>query len=147
MAPILAALIEPYLPHIAPLPQLRKEAVLIPIPLHPKRLRERGFNQSLEIAKVLSEYTGIPLAEVLIRKKSTWSQAELPHEMRQENVEEAFALKDLSTYSGSIKSNYLLLIDDVTTTGSTLRAAASAFAKASADKPGKQIWGATVARG
>lgn len=142
LAPVLAGLVAPKLAAIAPLAQLRAEAVLIPIPLHRRRLRQRGFNQSLVIAQALSEQTGVPIADILMRKHATLAQAQLPHELRAENVEDAFEL------SGSIPNKkYLLILDDVSTTGSTLLAAASAFAQALADKQGKQVWGVTVARG
>lgn len=147
LAPVLASLLVPKLSAIAPVAQLQKEAVLIPIPLHKRRLRQRGFNQSLAIAQTLSAQTGIPVADILTRKRATLAQAMLPHELRAENVEDAFQLKDPSTGSGSIKSKYLLLIDDVSTTGSTLLAAAFTFAETTVDKQTKQIWGVTVARG
>lgn len=144
VAPMSASLIAPALGLIAPLSSLQAEAVLIPIPLHPRRFRQRGFNQSGEIAASLSDQTGIPVADVLMRERATMSQTELPHEMREENMKEAFALKgDLPV------KRYFLVLDDVTTTGSTLSTAASVFAKATMDRQVKapQIWGVTVARG
>lgn len=145
LVPTLSALIEPYLPLVAPLSQLQQEAVLVPIPLHKRRLRERGFNQSLELARMLSEYTGIPIAEVLTREKSTLSQAELPHEMRQQNMAGAFSLLRPEGFAGqALKARrYFLLIDDVITTGSTLQAAAESLKDAGAE----QVWGVSVARG
>lgn len=138
LAPVLASLLAPKLAAIAPLAQLQKEAVLIPIPLHKRRLRQRGFNQSLEIAKALSAQTGIPVADILTRKRATLAQAMLPHEMRQENVEDAFVL------SGPLPNKkYLLILDDVSTTGSTLSAAATVLR----ENYGGDIWGVTVARG
>lgn len=133
----LSALLADVLPLIAPLPALAKQAVLVPIPLHSRRLRQRGFNQSLEIAEALSQQTGIPVAHGLVKAKVTWAQTDLPHDMRQENVAEAFALKETLP-----NKRYILLVDDVTTTGSTLMAAAHVLKTAT-----NQIWGVTVARG
>lgn len=124
---------------IAPLADLQKQAALVPIPLYKRRLRKRGFNQSEELASVLSEYTGIPVFNVLVRTKSTWTQTRLPPEMRQENTKGAFALNTEKLP----QKKFWILVDDVTTTGSTLSAAAEALRQVQ----GKQVWGVTVARG
>ncbi len=124
---------------VAPLAQLRDQAMLVPIPLHKRRLRQRGFNQSQELAAVLEEYTGIPVLEVLVRRRATWTQTRLPPELRQENTSDAFALK----ISSLPDKRYWLLVDDVTTTGATLAAAAEPLKAAGA----KEVWGVTVARG
>lgn len=141
--PTLAALLAPYLSLIAPLPRLVQEAVLIPIPLHPRRQRERGFNQSLEITLALSEQLGIPFSELLQRVRATASQAELPHELRGKNVSEAFEISENSKAEVFLSKKYLILIDDVATTGSTLLSAAAVLKKHSL----AQIWAATIARG
>ncbi|MFH1353746.1 MAG: hypothetical protein ABIH36_00485 [bacterium] len=124
---------------IAPLAQLQEQATLVPIPLHKRRLRQRGFNQSEELAAVLEEYTGIPVLDVLVRKKATWTQTKLPPELRQENTKGAFALGMNELPS----KRYWLLVDDVTTTGSTLSDAAMPLRQADAN----QVWGVTAARG
>lgn len=126
---------------VAPLVQLQDQAALVPIPLHRRRLRQRGFNQSQELAKVLEEYTGIPILDVLVRSKATWTQTKLPPEMRQENTKGAFALNTEKLPD----KKFWLLIDDVTTTGSTLSAAAEALRQAQGKE--LQVWGVTVARG
>lgn len=124
---------------VSPLAQLRDQAALVPIPLHRRRMRQRGFNQSWELAAVLKEYTGIPILDVLVRERATWTQTKLPPELRQENTSDAFALK----ISSLPDKRYWLLIDDVTTTGATLAAAAEPLKAAGA----KEVWGVTVARG
>lgn len=91
---------------------------IIPIPLHPDRLRERGFNQSAEIARVIAKTLKIQLdTSSLVRTRTTPPQAELPMKERKRNIRGAFeCLNDLA-------EQRLLLIDDVMTTGATLREA------------------------
>lgn len=137
VAPFLAHWLAPLLPMVAPLPALQRQAAIVPIALHRRRLRARGFNQSLEIAAALSAQTGIRVADILARRRATWSQAELPHDMRERNVAQAF---EASTRLPRAK--YILLLDDVTTTGATLASAASVLKGAT-----QEIWGITVARG
>ena len=140
LADPLARLVMPRLNIIAPLTQLQKEAVLIPVPLHKRRLRQRGFNQSLEIARVIERYTGIFVMDVLARQKSTWTQTKLPAELRERNMRDAFTLKE----NAELEDRRLfLIVDDVATTGSTLFAAA----KPLKDIGAKAIWGVAVARG
>lgn len=89
--------------------------VIIPIPLHPKRLQERGFNQSIEIAKPITSLLNRPLlTDVSLRIKPTLAQATLPKKMRQQNMKNAFKIK------GSFKNLQVAVIDDVITTGSTI---------------------------
>ena len=93
------------------------------MPLHPARLRARGFNQSLEIARPLGRALGIPVApDGLIRTRATPPQAELPLKERARNVRGAFE------YRGELAGQRVLLVDDVMTTGSTLREAARILA-------------------
>jgi len=95
----------------APRPQ-----ALVPVPLHRSRLRERGYDQALELAKTVSRSTGVPLcASILRRTRGTARQSELDLSARQRNLRGAFALTstDLPTH--------VALIDDVMTTGATLR--------------------------
>jgi ComF family protein len=100
-----------------PLPTL-----LIPVPLHPQRLKERGFNQALEIARPLSQHLRLPLETAgLKRLKNTAPQMHLVAEKRKQNLENAFI------YMGNLRGKSVALMDDVMTTGSTLRAAALAL--------------------
>ena len=99
-------------------PSVQKYDLLIPLPLHTDRLCQRGFNQSAEIARRLSKMLGLPLdSSSLIRTRATTPQAELALKERARNVRGAFECqRDLS-------GQRLLLVDDVMTTGATLREA------------------------
>lgn len=142
LAPLLATWLGPPLALIAPLPVLREQAAILPIPLHTRRRRERGFNQSWEIAQAVSRQTGISVYDVWQRQRATASQAELPHGLREENVAEAFKLKPHFAKATRGKK-YFLILDDVITTGATLLAAAQVLKIAGAP----QVWGVSVARG
>jgi ComF family protein len=92
--------------------------LLIPMPLHPDRLCERGFNQAAEIARRISLNTGQQLTtETLTRSRATKPQAELPMKERSRNVRGAFECNT------DLNGKRVLLIDDVMTTGATLREA------------------------
>lgn len=103
--------------------------VVTAVPLHPVRLRERGYNQSAEIARHFASITGRDYKDnLIVRKKYTLSQTKLNKQERIQNVSGAFIVtKDLS-------GKNLLLIDDVITTGSTLNSCASAIRKAGASR-------------
>lgn len=142
-APALARLLLPRLLAIAPWPELRARAVLVPIPLHRRRQVERGFNQSGLLADSLARETGIPAWEALVRQRATWSQSHLPAGLRAVNIRDAFVLAPQpSVYAPSARP-LLILVDDVTTSGSTLAAAARPLAEAG----WRTIWGLTCARG
>jgi ComF family protein len=115
MAQPLAELLNAYLEQ-HPLPA---DAV-IPVPLHRKRLRERGFNQSELLARQLSRQSGLPvLTEGLARGRHTQQQAHLDMQGRQENVRDAFV------WCGpTAPPDRVLLLDDVLTTGATIGACA-----------------------
>ena len=106
------------------------------VPLHKKRHAERGFNQSEFIAQVVSRAIGKPVSDMLIRHRNTEHQARLNREKRLVNVKDAFA--SISAIGGRV-----LLVDDVYTTGSTMRECANALLKAGADK----VFGFSLARG
>lgn len=97
---------------------------MIPVPLHPKRLLSRGYNQATEVAKIIAKHQHRPLLEnLLIRSKATQMQAELKEKQRQANVAGAFSCPQ------TIDHPDVLLIDDVMTTGQTLRACAKTLKK------------------
>jgi ComF family protein len=102
--------------------------LLAPIPLHPKRERERGFNQSALLARSLARTRQLPVGEGLLRRtRYTTPQIELGPAERAENVRDAFAAA-----SGKLQGRHVLLVDDVFTTGATMAAAAEALLAAGA---------------
>jgi ComF family protein len=104
----------------------RERTALVPVPLSRQRLRERGFNQSALIARALEDRWQIPAwTDVLDRVTSTRSQTRLTPGERQGNVAGAFSVP-LEARS-KIRGAHLILVDDVVTTGATLRASASAL--------------------
>lgn len=95
--------------------------LLIPMPLHPKRLKERGFNQSLEIAKTISKQLNIKLDyTACIRTKYSQPQASLPLKQRANNIKDAFKC------TKPLTGLRIALIDDVMTTGASMNALAKA---------------------
>jgi ComF family protein len=99
---------------------------LLPVPLHPSRLRERGYNQALELARPLARALGVPLrTDLLQRVRATSAQSELDAVERRRNLRGAFAVAkevDLPTH--------IAIIDDVMTTGTTLRECARTLLRA-----------------
>jgi ComF family protein len=95
--------------------------IVVPIPLHPEKLASRGFNQAELIARRFCQVTGSKLDLSLQRTRSTVAQFGLSKSARQENVAGAFALADSTLKPGCT----VLLIDDIYTTGATVRSAAS----------------------
>jgi len=103
---------------------IRAPQVLIPVPLHPNRLRQRGFNQAWLIAHRLSKILNIPLDDTsLIRVVDTVPQADLSGKQRRENCHNAFKLSD------SVSYQRVALIDDVVTTGTTVDEIARLFSQ------------------
>ena len=113
--------------------------VLVPVPLHPRRLRERGYNQSALLARELGKVTGLPVSDnVLVRTVNTSPQARAASvAARRRNVAGSFASRDRQLEGLSV-----LLIDDVATTGSTLNDCARALKAGGA----VSVWGLTLAR-
>lgn len=112
--------------------------LLIPVPLHKSRHRERGFNQSEIVAEEISKITGLSaLKNVLKRKKNTKDQTNLTPKQREENVRGAFVVTDPEMINGK----NIILVDDVITTGATLNECARMLKQAGAEK----IFGMTIA--
>jgi len=113
--------------------------VLIPVPLHPKRLRERGYNQSSLLAKELGKLTSLPVVDdCLIRQRHAPPQARSSTvEERRSNVAGAFVCRD-----HRLQNKQVLLIDDVSTSGATLDACAAALKATGATS----VWGLVLAR-
>ncbi len=100
--------------------QLPPPTALVAVPLHRVRERKRGFNQSVEVARIAARKMGIPLLFPLERVRFTLSQTRLDRSARMENLRNAFALRQ----NADLRDHHLILIDDVLTTGSTLSACA-----------------------
>lgn len=113
--------------------------VLIPVPLHQRRLRERGYNQSSLLARELGKLASLPVLEgCLIRRLYASPQARTGNvEERRNNVTNAFICRDRR-----VEDRQILLIDDVSTSGATLDACASALR----DGGATSVWGLTLAR-
>ncbi len=148
LAKILADLIIHQLKTVEKLPSLFKKHnrklspanfILVPLPLTKRKQRKRGFNQAQEIAKELSNFLKIPVANnVLLKIKETLPQVALSKEERIKNVKGAFFCKK----SDKVKGKTIFLVDDVFTTGSTMEECARLLKEAGA----KEIWGITAAR-
>jgi len=113
--------------------------VLIPVPLHQKRLRQRGYNQSRLLAKELGKLINLPVMDNrLIRQHNTPPQARTATvNERRKNVADAF-----TCVGENIRNKQVLVIDDVSTSGATLDACAQALKAAGA----VSVWGLTLAR-
>jgi len=131
----LAALLNDYLVVEASIPC----EVLVPVPLHGKRIKERGYNQSALLATELSKLTGFPVNDsCLIRSRYNVPQAKTRNvEERRQNVIGIFTCQNKD-----LRGKKVLLIDDVTTSGATLNACASILKTFGA----ASVWGLTLAR-
>jgi ComF family protein len=98
-----------------PLP-LDRPGLILPVPLHRQRLRERGYNQALELARPIAHALSVPLRhDVLVRHRASVPQTELDARTRRRNVRKAFALKLTKALPA-----HVVIVDDVMTTGATL---------------------------
>jgi ComF family protein len=127
-ARLLGMLLASHIEKTAELPEL-----IIPVPLHTQRYRERGFNQSVEISKTLSRLLNIPLnTKSCIRNRNTPHQIDLPAKLRHNNIKNAFRVIH------PIKQQHIALVDDVMTTGSTVNEIAKVLKKSGVSRV--DIW-------
>lgn len=117
--------------------------LLCPVPLSKQRLAERGFNQSLEIAKIMSSRLQIPLAsDLLIRTKNTPPQSSLAHELRIKNVRNAFIIRP--DMIDLVAGKHIGIVDDVLTTGATVNELAKLLKRFGAHKVSNLIFARTT---
>jgi ComF family protein len=121
-------------------PLLSEADCVVPVPLHRRRERARGFNQARELARRL----GPPVIDALVRATYTVPQVELPADRRQANVRGAFRMRRpvFSRRGTRVKGLRVLVVDDVSTTGSTLDACAAVLKEAGA----AEVYALTAAR-
>ncbi len=132
LAPLLASFAQDWLKNIC-------EMTMVPVPLHPRKLRQRGFNQSLVLAEEMASILNIELEYLSFRRtKDTKSQTGLNMDERRKNVKNAFELIDRRHY----KERTVILVDDVATTGSTINECARTLKKAGCEK----VYGLVLAR-
>ncbi|HEU4724753.1 MAG TPA: ComF family protein [Candidatus Eisenbacteria bacterium] len=105
-----------------------REALLVPIPLHPARRASRGYDQAHLLAAALGRWWGVPVAPLLERRVETRPQARLDAEARRTNLDGAFRL--VTGADALARGRPLWIVDDVVTTGATLLAAAQALEEA-----------------
>lgn len=115
---------------------MEKKPAVQPISLHWKRKNWRGFNQSEMIARVIKKKLSLEMVDVLERKKETRSQVGLNREDRRQNIKNAFEVKRIEL------PERILLVDDVWTTGSTMKAGFKILKKSGV----KEVWGLSLAR-
>ena len=112
-------------------------AVLVPVPVHPQRLRERGYNQAALLAAGLSRSGGLPIEDLLVRRRATTRQHRLDRAARLRNLRDAFAVRPDARAPPAV-----ILIDDILTTSATLEACAGALCDAGV----AHVFGFAVAR-
>ena len=101
--------------------------LIVPIPLHHSKERQRGFNQSEVLAGIVAKYLELPVSKLLTRAKKTKSQIDLPQELRTENMKDAFQINKSEL---PLTNQSVILVDDVYTSGATVREAAKILRKA-----------------
>ena len=118
--------------------EIWENSVLIPVPLDKKKIKDRGYNQSEELAKELSKILQVPVVTNLIKIKQTKPQMESTKLERENNLLGAFLTKNPEELSGK----KIFLVDDVYTTGSTMEECAKTLKQIGA----KTVWGVAIAR-
>lgn len=106
--------------------------LVVPVPVHANRERQRGYDQAALIAAVAARELRLPVARALERGRATIAQFELGRDQRAANVAGAFRVRDGAEAAAAVRGRWILLVDDVVTTGSTLAACATALERAGA---------------
>lgn len=115
------------------------KSLLVPVPLHSSRMKWRGYNQSALLAQGMGKRLSMDVSDCLKRVKKTQTQVGLSQAKRLDNMKDAFMLKK----SFPPQYSQIFLVDDVVTSGATLREAAKVFKKAGVEN----VWGITLAHG
>ena len=115
LADPLGLLLVNYLSHI-PSINMQEIDAIVPVPLHQRRLKERGFNQVALVAQIMQKYFEVPVLPALERIKDTEAQFDLAREERFHNIKEAFRVN----HNHSVAAKRDLLLDDIYTTGATI---------------------------
>lgn len=116
--------------------------LIVPVPVHAERARQRGYDQAALLAEVVGARLGLPTASILERHRRTIAQFDLDRSHRGSNVSGAFRLRPGTTAQATVRGRWVVLVDDVTTTGATLAACAEALVAEGA----LAVSGLTVAR-
>ena len=128
LVPVLAGVLAEHVEHCS----AGTVDALLPVPLHASKLRQRGFNQAMELARPLARRFGLPIMHQLERSRATEAQSSLHADERQQNVRNAFRIKQPFSY------RRVAIVDDVMTTGSTVNEIARLLAMAGVEEI--QIW-------
>lgn len=139
LASLISNTLHHYFPHLLHYWQSNSYQFL-PLPLHPRRQNWRGFNQSRLIADHLSPLLGLSVVDILARSKNTLPQSQLGDKrLRPTNLQNAFVLKNEVVLNVKSTNDKYIILDDVYTTGSTIRSAISALPSTSS------VWVLTLA--
>jgi ComF family protein len=130
-------LAEAALPAFRAFVEMTNAAALVPVPVHPERQRQRGYNQATLLARELARATRASVAEILVRRRPTTQQHRLDRAARLRNLRDAFALE-----ADARPPPTALLLDDILTTSATMEACAAVLRAAGASR----VWGFAVAR-
>lgn len=121
---------------------VQDSVLLVPIPLHPTKFRKRGYNQSALLAQGLAMRLSLPVYDCLICVKQTKPQVSFSKDDRKANMADAFMVKP-EARNLATKYKTVILVDDVVTSGATLKEAATVLKKANF----VHVWGITLAHG
>jgi competence protein ComFC len=120
---------------------MKHDSFFLPIPLHAEKIRKRGYNHASLLARGIGDKMGIKVIDELVRVRKTKSQFLLKKEEREKNLKDVFSLKPGG--GDQVKDRVIFLIDDLVTTGATLKEAARVLQKAGAG----EVYGLTLAHG
>ena len=121
-------------------PELKERGVVTSVPMYRQKERERGFNQAEVLAKLLAENYKVPYLTILERKRETKPMFGLSRKERRENVGGAFRV--INQQTNELTDKRIILVDDVWTTGATMRECTRVLKRAGAE----EVWGVTLAR-